>query len=67
MARVQEQSDRNFSADTPIHMEDGCLARLLEQGEIAELFDAAARRRFGQIISTAALKPAKRHRRDRAA
>ena len=68
MARVQEQSDRNFSADTRGNANDvESLARLLEQSEVAELFDAIARARFGKMISTAVLKSAKRHRRDRAA
>jgi len=62
MARAQQQSDRNFSADTQSNTDDAqSLARLMEQSEIAELFDKAARRRFGQWISDAALKSAKRH------
>ena len=62
MARAQQQSDRNFSADTQSNTDDAqSLARLMEQSEIAELFDEAARRRFGQWISNAVLKAAKRH------
>ena len=37
------------------------LAGLMEQSEVAELFDEAARRRFGQRISNAVLKAEKRH------
>ena len=62
MARAQQQSDRNFSADTQSNTDDAeSLAGLMEQSEVAELFDEAARRRFGQWISNAALKSAKRH------
>ena len=62
MARAQQQSDRNFSADTQSNTDEAeSLACLMEQSEIAELFDEAARRRFGQWISNAALKSAKRH------
>jgi len=68
MSSTADKSVRNFSADTPAHTDDcESLARLLEQSEIAELFDAAARRRFGQMISAAVLKPVKRYKRDRAA
>jgi hypothetical protein len=67
MARDPKQSDRDVSADA-LSKDDGqSLVPLLEQSEILELFDAVARRRFGQIISAARLKPAKRHRRYRAA
>jgi hypothetical protein len=67
MARDPKQSDHDVSADA-LSKDDGqSLVPLLEQSEILELFDAVARRRFGQIISAARLKPAKRHRRDRAA
>ena len=62
MARVQEQSDRSFSADTRSNADDvENMARLLEQGEVAELFDSIARARFGKMISTAILNSAKRH------
>jgi hypothetical protein len=62
MARAQQQSDRNFSADTQSNTDEAeSLACLMEQSEIAELFDEAARSRFGQWISNAALKSAKRH------
>jgi hypothetical protein len=68
MSSAADKSDRNYSADTPSTIDAReSLARLLEQSEIAELFDTAARRRFGQMISAAVLKPAKRHRRRRAA
>ena len=68
MSNAADKSDRNFSAETPSNTDDReSLARLLEQSEIAELFDAVARRRFGQMISAAVRKPAKRHRRDSAA
>jgi hypothetical protein len=67
MARDPKQSDCDVAADGPSINDNGRLARLMGQSEILELFDAVARRRFGQIISAARLKPAKRHRRDRAA
>lgn len=68
MACAPDQSDRNFSADTLSNTGDGkSLARLLEQSEVLEVFDEAIRLRFGKVISTAALKPLRRHRRDRAA
>ena len=61
MARAQQQSDRNFSADTQRNTDNAeSLARLMEQSEIVELFDEAVRRRFGQWISDAVLKSAKR-------
>ena len=68
MTRANQQSDRNFSADTPSNTGDGgeSIVRLLEQSEIAELFDEAARRRFGQFISAAVLKAVNRLQRDRA-
>ena len=68
MARDPKQSDRDVSADDPSNTDNGqSPARLLEQSEILELYDEAARRRFGEWISAARLKSAKRHRRDRAA
>ena len=48
-------------AGPSVHADDAeSLSRLLVQGDIAEAFDEIARRRFGQMISAAALKPAKR-------
>lgn len=67
MARDPKQSDRDVSADAPNSAGDQSLAPVLEQSEILDLFDAVARRRFGQIISAARLKPVKRRRRDRSA
>ena len=64
MARVQQQqqSDRNFSTDSPSQAGDAeNLARLLDQSEIPELFDDAIRLRFGKMISAAVLKKGKRH------
>ena len=61
MTRVQAQSDRNFSADAPSNADDvESLRRLLAQNEIVELFDSTARRRFGELISSAILKSASR-------
>src|SRR3954470_24210244 len=59
MAREPKQSDRDVSAG---YLSDECqsAARWMEQSEVAELFDEAARRRFGQCISSACLKPRKR-------
>jgi hypothetical protein len=68
MTRTSDRSDRSFSADQPTGADDAeSLARLMEQSEIAELFDVVARRRFGQMISAAVLEPVKRHRRNKAA
>lgn len=68
MARDPKQSDRDVSADTRSDTDNGqSLAHLMAQSEVAELFDELARRRFGQMISAAVLKPVKRHRRDKAA
>jgi hypothetical protein len=69
MARDPKQSDRDVSADAPSDTDSGqSLAHLMmAQSEVAELFDELARRRFGQMISAAVLKPTKRHRRDKAA
>ena len=51
MAHSSPNADRHFSADPA-----GVAKRLLDESEIAELFDAAARERFGRVISAAALK-----------
>jgi hypothetical protein len=68
MTRIEAQSDRDVSADTSRNVDSlESMARLLEQSEVAGLFDAVASARFGKMISAAALKPAKRPRRDRAA
>ena len=49
MTRIKEQSDRDVSADTSPNVDSlKNMARLLEQSEVAELFDAVARARFGQ-------------------
>jgi hypothetical protein len=64
MTRVQhQQSDRNLEPEPTGRANDAeSLAHLLDQGEIAELFDHAARVRFGVFISAAVLKPTKRRR-----
>jgi hypothetical protein len=68
MACAPNKSDRNVSATPTSEAADAeSLARLLDQNEILEAFDEAIRRRFGQMISAAVLKPAKRHRRNKAA
>ena len=68
MTRTKEQSDRDVSTGTSPHVDSlESVARLLEQSEVAELFDAVARARFGKMVSAAAFKPTKRPRRDRAA
>jgi hypothetical protein len=63
MARVQQQSDRDFSADPPSNQGDAeNFAHLLGQSEIPELFDDAIRLRFGKMISAAVLQQGKRKR-----
>ncbi len=59
MARILEQSDCDFSADSPDSVES--LVRV-DQVELLEAFDDAIRARFGMFISAAVLKPAKRRR-----
>jgi hypothetical protein len=59
MARVQQQSDRNFSADPP---SKECFARLLDESEVLEIFDDAIRARFGKMISAAVLEQRKKKR-----
>jgi hypothetical protein len=61
MTRVAGKSDRDFSADPP-GADAESPAWLIAHSEIAELFDATARRRFGQLISAAVLKSAKQRR-----
>jgi hypothetical protein len=62
MARVQDQSDRNFSARTPDGAGDPeSLAHLLDQSEIIPLFDETIRLRFGKLITAAVLKSKRRH------
>jgi len=51
MAHSSPNADRHFSADAATVAQ-----RLLDESEIAELFDAAARERFGRVIGAAALK-----------
>jgi hypothetical protein len=53
MARDPRQSDQDDTQG---------LARLLDEIEAAEAFDAAAQQRFGKLISAAAAKPTKRQR-----
>ena len=56
MARDDAQSDGNFSAGAPRKPGDTeSLGRLLDQTELLEAFDEAARRRFGKMISDAAV------------
>lgn len=63
MARIPNDSDRDVSADPPAKAADTeSLARLLDQSEVMEVFDAPVRLRFGQLISNIALRSAK-HRR----
>jgi len=65
MTRAQE-SDRDFSADAP--MTDGeNLAGLLDQSEVLDAFDETIRLRFGQMISAAAVRTAKRRGRNQSA
>jgi len=63
MARAQTQSDRDFSAHGPNPDEHETAAHLMQDSEIAELFDDAARRRFGEWISKARLRTDKGRRR----
>jgi hypothetical protein len=62
----RRQSDCDFSADPGRNVRESA-ARLMEQSEIAELFDNAARRRFGQWISASRLALTKPRRGPRAA
>lgn len=59
----RQQSDRDFSADPPETMTREGAVRLMEQSDIAELFDQAAMERFGRWISAARLGIVKRRRR----
>jgi hypothetical protein len=54
MRRVQERPDFSFSAD-PDNPAAEDLEDLLEQHEIADMFDAVIRQRFGEMIAQAAL------------
>jgi hypothetical protein len=56
MARAQTQSDRDFSANGRNPDEHDTAAHLMQDSEVAELFDDAARRRFGEWISKARLR-----------
>jgi hypothetical protein len=58
MARIAKGSDRDVSADPPENADIENLIRTLDQSEVAELFDATAQLRFGQIISATVTKPA---------
>lgn len=60
MTRSPLKSDRDFCADSPTG-EAESLAGLLDQSAILEVFDETIRLRFGQMISAAAAKSAKRH------
>ena len=55
MNRNVKQSDRDISADAPSRNGREWAAHLVEQSDIAELFDELARQRFGQWISEARL------------
>jgi hypothetical protein len=62
MARVQDQCDRNFSADSPAGAGNSeSLAHLLDQSEIIPLFDEIIRLRFGKLITAAVFKSSRRH------
>ena len=63
MARTQTQSDRDFSVHRLDPDEQETAAHLMKDGEVAELFDDAARRRFGEWISKARLRADKGGRR----
>jgi hypothetical protein len=55
------QSERDVTGDTASDMDDRqSVARLMQQSDVPELFDEAAKRRFGQWISGARTKPRKR-------
>lgn len=53
------KSDRDFSADPPTGDGEN-FAGLLANSEILDAFDETVRRRFGQIISAAVARDAKR-------
>ena len=59
MARILDNSDRNFSADPVDKSETEVLRRLLERSEVADLLDAAIRERVGRAIALAVFDPAK--------
>jgi hypothetical protein len=58
MARAPYDSDRDFPAD-PTAYDEGA-AGVIARSAVLEPFDEAVRLRFGQIISVAAARPAKR-------
>ena len=58
MTHVVNTSGRGVSANPRADADEA--ESLLHHGDIAEAFDEIARRRFGQMISAAALKPTKR-------
>ena len=61
MARAPDNPDRNFSSDgDPEKSEHD--KRPADQTQVGEIFDAEARRRFGEVIA-ASLNPKKPRRR----
>jgi hypothetical protein len=48
---AHENSDRNFSADTPDESKLTNLRDLLQTSEVADYFDEVARMRIGRTIS----------------
>jgi hypothetical protein len=55
MPQVNTNPDRDFSADYRPAGED--LRDLLERSEVAEMFDAAAQHRIGELIGRAVFDP----------
>lgn len=59
MARILDNSDRNFSADPVKKSEAEVLRRWGERDEVADLLDEAIKERIGRVIARAMFDPAK--------
>ena len=59
MARILDNSDRNFSADPVEKSEAEVLRRWGERDEVADLLDESIKERVGRIIARAVFDPAK--------
>jgi hypothetical protein len=59
MAQMRENPDRDFSADAFEPSDAEALRLLLKTSEVADLFDAAVRRRVGEAIARTVFDTAK--------
>ncbi len=59
MARILDNSDRNFSADPVEKSEAEVLRRWGERDEVADLLDEVINERVGRVIARAVYDPAK--------